>query len=78
MSGLFAALILGRHDAEAVWAVIGSLVNAGLSVVLKQILKQERPYPNSKSDPGMPSSHAMSIFYTFTFAVLSSNFPISS
>ncbi|KAF3441000.1 hypothetical protein FNV43_RR19286 [Rhamnella rubrinervis] len=71
VSGLFAALILGKHDMETVWAVIGSIINAVLSVVLKRILNQERPFSTSKSDPGMPSSHAMSIFYIFTFAVFS-------
>lgn len=73
MAGLFGALILGRHDAETIWAVVGSIINSVLSVVLKNILNQERPFPTSRSDPGMPSSHAMSIFYIFTFAVFSSN-----
>lgn len=73
MSALFAAVILGRHDAEAVWAATGSIINAMLSVALKRILNQERPVATLRSGPGMPSSHAQSIFYTVTFAVLSSN-----
>ncbi|KAM7524136.1 hypothetical protein LguiA_014038 [Lonicera macranthoides] len=60
----FAAAILWRHDAEAMWAALGCTLNAGLSNMLKQILNQERPLSTSRSDPGMPSSHAQSIFFT--------------
>lgn len=73
VSGLFAAVILGRHDAEIVWVAMGSIINAMLSVALKRILNQERPASAMKSDPGMPSSHAQSLFFIFTFATLSSN-----
>ncbi|GFQ08030.1 lipid phosphate phosphatase epsilon 2 chloroplastic [Phtheirospermum japonicum] len=50
---------------------MGAVLNAILSVALKQILKQERPFSTLRSDPGMPSSHAQSIFYTITFLNLS-------
>eukprot|EP00961_Rhodomonas_salina_P100996 1359075-Rhodomonas_salina.3 len=48
-------------------AIIGALGNAVLSKVLKKILREERPdgaplNPETK-DPGMPSSHAMSLFF---------------
>ncbi|KAF4383304.1 lipid phosphate phosphatase epsilon 2, chloroplastic [Cannabis sativa] len=68
VSGIFAAVLLGRHDAEAVWFAMGSIINALLSVALKRILNQERPASAVKSDPGMPSSHAQSIFFNFMFA----------
>ncbi|KAI4327636.1 hypothetical protein L6164_020073 [Bauhinia variegata] len=71
VSGLFGAVILSRHDAEALWFAAGSVLNAVLSTVLKRIFNQERPSA-LKSDPGMPSSHAQSIFFTVMFAVLSS------
>ncbi|KAL5557333.1 hypothetical protein UlMin_039569 [Ulmus minor] len=71
VSALFAGVILWRHDGEALWAAMGSVINAVLSVVLKQILNQERPDTTLKSDPGMPSSHAQSIFFTITFSILS-------
>ncbi|KAH7566373.1 hypothetical protein ACOSP7_022823 [Xanthoceras sorbifolium] len=71
VSGLFAALIIWRHDNEALWILMGSVVNAMLSVALKRILNQERPVPTSRSDPGMPSSHAQSIFFIFSFAITS-------
>ncbi|GAA0163828.1 protein modifying enzyme [Lithospermum erythrorhizon] len=68
---LFGAIILWRHDPEALWAALGSILNAGLSVILKRILNQERPVSSSKSDPGMPSSHAQSIFFTSIFVIMS-------
>ncbi|KAL5740863.1 hypothetical protein ACOSQ2_030043 [Xanthoceras sorbifolium] len=42
-----------------------------LSIALKRILKQERPVPTSRSDPGMPSSHVQSVFFIFSFAIIS-------
>lgn len=72
MTGLFAVVILCRHDAEAMWAVMGSVVNSMLSIILKRILNQERPLPSLRSEPGMPSSHSQSIFYIVMFAIFSS------
>ncbi|KAB5547611.1 hypothetical protein DKX38_011017 [Salix brachista] len=68
---LFGTVILWRHDAEAMWAVMGSIVNSILSVILKRIFNQERPDSTLRSDPGMPSSHGQSIFFTVVFAILS-------
>ncbi|CAN1122000.1 Lipid phosphate phosphatase epsilon 2, chloroplastic [Linum perenne] len=66
----FGVFFLWRHDAEAMWVVTGAVVNAVLSVALKRILNQERPFPTPKSDPGMPSSHAQSLFYIVAFGIL--------
>ncbi|KAL6576125.1 hypothetical protein OROHE_000596 [Orobanche hederae] len=71
VSALFAAVILWRHDAEALWGAMGAILNGFLSVALKKILNQERPVSILRSDPGMPSSHAQAIFYTVTFLSLS-------
>ncbi|CAK9320683.1 unnamed protein product [Citrullus colocynthis] len=71
VAALFAAVILLRHDAEALWTAMGSVINAVLSLVLKRILNQERPIATLRSDPGMPSSHAQSIFFTVVFVSLS-------
>lgn len=71
VAALFGAVILWRHDAEAMWAVLGSIVNSILSVILKRIFNQERPDSTLRSDPGMPSSHGQSIFFTVVFAILS-------
>lgn len=73
ISGLFLGLVLMRHDGEAWWALIGAVFNDTLSIGLKRVLNQERPDANMRSDPGMPSSHAQSIFYIFNFMMLSSN-----
>lgn len=71
VAALFGIIFLWRHDAEALWAASGSVLNSGLSTVLKRILNQERPVSTIRSDPGMPSSHAQSIFYTVTFCIVS-------
>ncbi|GMI68903.1 hypothetical protein HRI_000559600 [Hibiscus trionum] len=71
VSALFGGVILWRHDAEALWMAMGSIVNALLSVGLKRVLNQERPVAGLKSDPGMPSSHAQSIFFTVVFTIAS-------
>ncbi|CAN4123578.1 unnamed protein product [Withania somnifera] len=73
MATVFGIILLWRHDGEVLWAVSGSILNAGLSTVLKRILNQERPVSTIRSDPGMPSSHAQSIFYTVMFCIVSSN-----
>ena len=71
MSALFASIILLRHDGTALWAIIGSVSNSALSVFLKRLLNQARPATTSRTDPGMPSSHAQSISFISVFAVLS-------
>ncbi|KAJ4782526.1 hypothetical protein LUZ62_040688 [Rhynchospora pubera] len=69
-AALFGLMILWKHDAEVLWAAMGSVINAWISVTLKRILNHERP-SGLRSDPGMPSSHAQSMFYISVFAVLS-------
>ncbi|KAJ8544786.1 hypothetical protein K7X08_017369 [Anisodus acutangulus] len=71
VAAVFGIIFLWRHDGEALWAASGSVLNAGLSKVLKKILNQERPVSTIRSDPGMPSSHAQSIFYTVMFCIVS-------
>ncbi|KAL6346315.1 hypothetical protein AAG906_033111 [Vitis piasezkii] len=71
VAALFGIVILWRHDAESLWAAMGSVLNTVLSVTLKQILNQERPVSALRSGPGMPSSHAQSIFFTVVFTILS-------
>ncbi|XP_047328382.1 lipid phosphate phosphatase epsilon 2, chloroplastic-like [Impatiens glandulifera] len=72
MAIFFVGYILWRRDGPASWAAIGSLVNFGLSKILKKMLNQERPVSHfNRSDPGMPSSHSQTIFYTSTLAIIS-------
>ncbi|XP_042393530.1 lipid phosphate phosphatase epsilon 1, chloroplastic-like isoform X1 [Zingiber officinale] len=70
VSGLFGLLILWKHDAESMWVAMGSVLNSMLSIYLKRILNHERPVAGLRSDPGMPSSHAQSIFYIDVTVIL--------
>lgn len=67
----FGGFILLRHDALALWAAMGSVINVILSITLKKILKQERPDSGISSGHGMPSSHAQSIFYASVILISS-------
>ncbi|GJM86563.1 hypothetical protein PR202_ga02432 [Eleusine coracana subsp. coracana] len=53
------------------WLFLGAIANRLLSKILKKTLNYERPTQALRSDPGMPSSHAQSIFYAATILVLS-------
>ncbi|KAK8462927.1 hypothetical protein SEVIR_1G293800v4 [Setaria viridis] len=79
VAGCFAFVALWKHDAEVIWILLGAVTNSLLSVVLKKLLNHERPSA-LRSDPGMPSSHAQSIFYGATILVLSCkhyrNYPV--
>uniref|UniRef100_M4F6Y9 Dolichyldiphosphatase n=3 Tax=Brassica TaxID=3705 RepID=M4F6Y9_BRACM len=50
---------------------IEAIFNRLLSVFLKRLLNQARPATTSRTDPGMPSSHAQSMSFISVFAVLS-------
>ncbi|KAK8661511.1 hypothetical protein V6N13_091110 [Hibiscus sabdariffa] len=41
VSALFGGVILWRHDAEALWMAMESIVNVLLSIRLKRVLNQE-------------------------------------
>ncbi|XP_039125008.1 lipid phosphate phosphatase epsilon 2, chloroplastic-like [Dioscorea cayenensis subsp. rotundata] len=68
---LFGLAILWKHDAEVSWAVMGAVINSGLSVTLKRVLNHQRPVSGLRSDPGMPSSHAQSLFYAAVLGIIS-------
>uniref|UniRef100_A0ACD5YL27 Uncharacterized protein n=1 Tax=Avena sativa TaxID=4498 RepID=A0ACD5YL27_AVESA len=70
VAGSFFFAALWKRDAEIMWALMGAVVNTGLSSILKKVFNHERPAPALRSDPGMPSSHAQSIFYAAVFLVL--------
>ncbi|CAH1412829.1 unnamed protein product [Lactuca virosa] len=69
----FGGFILLRDDNQALWAVLGSVLNVVLSFTLKKIINQERPVSEVYCGPGMPSSHAQSISFATIFMILSSN-----
>ncbi|KAL5704699.1 dolichyldiphosphatase [Ranunculus cassubicifolius] len=70
VAGIFVVAILWKHDAEVLWASMGCVLNSYLSIVLKKVINQERP-STLGSGPGMPSSHAQSIFFAVVYAILS-------
>ncbi|KAM0057510.1 putative phosphatidate phosphatase [Helianthus debilis subsp. tardiflorus] len=63
--------IIMRHDALALWAATGSVSNYILSIALKRVLKQKRPVSDECLGPGMPSSHAQTVFFTLVFVIVS-------
>ncbi|KAM3252338.1 hypothetical protein P3L10_006408 [Capsicum annuum] len=67
----YGIILLWRHDMDALRATSGGVLNAYLSTALKGILNHERPVSTLRSDPGMPSSHAQSIFYSVAFCIIS-------
>ncbi|CAM9407520.1 unnamed protein product [Hapterophycus canaliculatus] len=62
--------LVTRADVGTLVYVVGSLLNAVFSKVLKKTINQVRPDGARLSDPGMPSSHAMSLFYLGTYLVI--------
>ncbi|KAJ0440084.1 putative phosphatidate phosphatase [Helianthus annuus] len=66
--------IILRHDALALWAATGSVSNYILSIALKRVLKQKRPVSDEGLGPGMPSSHAQTVFFTLVFVIVSGVF----
>ncbi|RID46788.1 hypothetical protein BRARA_I03430 [Brassica rapa] len=48
---------------------IEAIFNRLLSVFLKRLLNQARPATTSRTDPGMPSSHAQSMSFISVFAI---------
>lgn len=65
----FAALAYFRN-AEACWALTGSILSSFNCKFLKHLLNHERPESAPKADPGMPSAHAQSLAFLSTYATL--------
>jgi hypothetical protein len=66
------AVVVWRHDESVCWAVIGGILNAASSKLLKRLFNQQRPLTalGLKADPGMPSSHAQSLGFFSLYASL--------
>jgi membrane-associated phospholipid phosphatase len=64
---LVAIVLLVRRDAAIVNFTGGAILNALLGKTLKRIIKEARPDGAVLEDPGMPSSHAMALFYMTSF-----------
>mmetsp|Transcript_70992 Transcript_70992/g.160668 ORF Transcript_70992/g.160668 Transcript_70992/m.160668 type:complete len:276 (-) Transcript_70992:80-907(-) len=65
-SSVAAALIIRRDAPTFLW-VVGGVLNAALSKVLKRVINEARPEGARTADPGMPSSHSMSLFFLACF-----------
>lgn len=70
VSAAVAYTLATRRDIPTLSFVVGSLMNGVLSKVLKRLLNQKRPDTATQTDPGMPSSHAQSLFFLGTYAML--------
>eukprot|EP00752_Nemacystus_decipiens_P003209 g2970.t1 len=70
VAGAVGIALVTRADVGSLVYVVGSLLNAVFSKVLKKTINQVRPDGAQLSDPGMPSSHAMSLFYLGTYLVI--------
>lgn len=65
----FVALIV-RDDARVTFAVAGAVANALGNKGLKRLIAQARPAGSPLHDPGMPSSHASSLFFFASYIAL--------
>lgn len=66
-AGLFVLLADGWGP---LYIIICALLNAALSKVIKKVLRLPRPEGSPKGGYGMPSSHAQTLFYFFTYLTL--------
>ena len=70
VSGTAFGVLVWRRDAASVLCITGAVINAIFSKILKRLINESRPAGAQESDPGMPSSHAMSLFFFATYLVL--------
>jgi len=70
VSGAAFGVLLWRHDTASVLCVTGAVLNAIFGKVLKRLINEARPEGARETDPGMPSSHAQSLFFFATYLSL--------
>jgi len=63
VAGAAATTLLWRRDTATVLCLSGAVLNGLLSKVLKRVINEARPAGARLRDPGMPSSHAQSLFF---------------
>lgn len=66
-AGAVAVVLVAKRDSMTCLWVVGGILNAISSKLLKRLFDQARPAGARSSDPGMPSSHAQSLFFLSTF-----------
>lgn len=70
VSGVAALILMIKRDAATILCLIGAITNAIFGKILKRIINEARPRGARLVDPGMPSSHAQSLFYFATYLSL--------
>ncbi|GAQ77606.1 lipid phosphate phosphatase [Klebsormidium nitens] len=70
VSAAAAGFLLWKHNERAAWCILGSIFNSVTGKILKRLINQSRPPLSRKVDPGMPSSHALSLAYFGTYSSL--------
>lgn len=63
VSGLTFVTVAYKRDVQCAAFLLAALSNALLGKILKRIINASRPVGAQLSDPGMPSSHALSLFF---------------
>lgn len=71
VAGTAVITLITHPNVSVVWCLIGSVVNSAFGKILKKILNKKRPSGALKADPGMPSSHAVSLSYLSVYSALS-------
>lgn len=69
-----AVILLLSKTPAPLYYIVGSILNAMLSKILKVIFKQPRPPPNLSADYGMPSSHSQVLFYFLSVILMKKGF----
>jgi dolichyldiphosphatase len=62
LSANYVVLLL-KCDRFTFLFTLGAIINAMLGKLLKRLIDDRRPLSSKQSDPGMPSSHAVSLFF---------------
>lgn len=70
VAGVAGLVLLYRFDLPAVLCITGAILNALLSKILKRVMNQARPLGAQLHDPGMPSSHAQSLFFFASYLAI--------
>ena len=63
VSGATFLVLAYKRDVQSAAFLLGAVSNALLSKILKRLINASRPQGAQLSDPGMPSSHAQSLFF---------------
>ncbi|KAJ2024186.1 hypothetical protein IWW57_003834 [Coemansia sp. S610] len=63
-------IVLSRREIAGLLLLTGQLLNEGFNLVLKQIIREERPHLHLGDGYGMPSSHAQFMGFFVMFSAM--------